>query len=63
MLSHVYTIAIDCVVGPPVNGKYVADGFNATDKRFLKMLMKTVKLSCAATNNSRMVMNISMSST
>ena len=50
MLSHAYNIVIDHVVGAPGHGNYFVDGLNATNN-FLKMLMKTVKLTGAATNN------------
>ena len=61
MLSHAYNIVIDHVVGSPGHRKYVVDGLDATDKRLLSMLTKTVQLRGAATNNSHMVMHTSMS--
>ena len=39
----------------------VADGFNATDKRLLSMLMIPVQLICAAVYNSHMTMHSSTS--
>ena len=56
MLSHSYNIVIYRGVGTPGHGKYVVDGLNATDKRFLKMLMKTVQLPGESTNDSYMAM-------
>ena len=35
MLSHAYNIVIDSDNGSPENGKYVVDGLNADDKRFI----------------------------
>ena len=52
ILSHAYNILIDIGVGAPGHGKYLVYGLKATDKRFIAMLMKTVKLPGAATNNS-----------
>ena len=51
MLSHAYNIAIDCGVGAPINFKDVVDGLNVTEKMVLTILMTTVQLSGAATNN------------
>ena len=50
MLSHAYSILIDFCVGAPGQGKDVVDGLNATDKRFLTLLMTTVRLNSAATD-------------
>ena len=61
MLSHAYNIVIDRDVGSPGHGKYVVDCLNATNKRFISMLMKTVQLTGAATNKSQTVMNTYMS--
>ena len=47
MLSHVHDIIIDSGVGAPGLGKYVVDGLNATDKRYLSISMKTVQLTNA----------------
>ena len=44
MLSHVYNVIIYFVVGSPVHGKKVADGFNSTEKWLLSMLITTVQL-------------------
>ena len=56
---HTQVIIIDCGVGAPGHGKYVVDGLNTTNKSYLSMLMKTVKLPNDAKNNSQMVMNTS----
>ena len=42
---------------------YVLDGLNATDKRFLKILMTTVQNTGASTKDSQMFMHTSMSNT
>ena len=47
MLSCAYNIVIDVVVGAPVNFKDVVHGLNATEKRFLSMLMTTEKSWCS----------------
>ena len=44
MLSCAHYIMIDRDVGAPYHGKYVVDGLNATEKRYLSMLMTTVQL-------------------
>ena len=51
MLSHAYNIVINYGVGASGHGKYVVDGLNATEKKFLTMMMTTVQLTFAATNN------------
>ena len=64
MLSHAYKIAIDCGGGAPGDGKDDVDGLNNTEKKgFFTILMKTVKLTGAYTNNSQMIMHIAMSNT
>ena len=63
MLSHAYTILIYFCVGSPGHGKYVVDGLNANEKSFITMLMTTVQLTDAATNNSHMVIYTTMSNT
>ena len=40
MLSHTYNILIDCGVGATGHGKDVVDGLNATDKRFITILIQ-----------------------
>ena len=62
-VSHAYIIVIECGVGAPVHEKDVVYGLNSTGKRFLSMFMTTVQLPGAATNDSQMVMNTSMSNT
>ena len=44
MFAHEYNIIIDSGVGAPVHDREVVGGFNAKNKRFLSMLMKTVQL-------------------
>ena len=39
MLPHAYNIAIDRGVGAPVHGKYVVYDLNASEKRFISMLI------------------------
>ena len=63
IFSHVYNIAIDRGVGAPVNGKYIVDGMNATDKNILPMLIINLQLPGAATNDSYMVIHSAMSNT
>ena len=63
MFSHAYNIAVGCSIGAPVHGKDVVDDLNATEKRFLSMLMTTVKIPGAVTNDSQMVMLTSRSNT
>ena len=63
ILSHAYNIVFYRGAGAPVHRKYVVDSLNATIKRFLPMLMKTVKLPGAHTNNSHMVMHTAMINT
>ena len=63
MLSHEYNIVIDRSVGAPGNGKYVVDGFNATEKMFILMLMKAVKVPVVSNNDSQMVIHNSRSNT
>ena len=40
MLSHAYNILIDFGVGATGHGKYFVDGLNATDKRFIAILIQ-----------------------
>ena len=56
MLYHTHYIIIYRGVGSPGHGKDAVGGINATYKRYLSMLMKTVQMTNAATNNSQMVM-------
>ena len=63
MLYYAYKIVIDCGIRAPGHGKYVVDGLSATDKGFISMLMTTVQISDAATNDSQMVMYTSISNT
>ena len=44
MLSHAYNIIIDCCDGAPGHGREVVNGLNATDKRFISMLMTNFQL-------------------
>ena len=63
VLSHAYNIVIDHRVEAPGHGKYIVDGLSDTKKSFLTMLMKTVQLPGASTNESQMVMHTTMSNT
>ena len=63
MLSHTYKILIHCVVEAPEHGIVFVDGLNATEKRFLTVLMTTVKLPGADTNYSQTVIHTAMSNT
>ena len=63
MLYHAYNIVTNPGVGAPGLGKDVVYDLNATEKGFFTMLMTTVKLTGAATNNSHMVMHTIMSNT
>ena len=63
MLYHLYNIVIDCCDGAPEYGKYIIDGFNTTDKRFLSMLITTSQLPSASNNKSYMVMHTAISNT
>ena len=60
MLSHAYKTLFDSGVGSPGHGKYVVDGMNATEKN-ITMLMTTVRLPGASTNDSHMVLHTVMS--
>ena len=57
MLYNAHEIIIDRGIGAPGNKKYVVDGLNAMNKRYLSTLMKTVQLINTATRNSQMVMH------
>ena len=61
ILSWAYNILFDSDVGAPGHGKYVVDGLNASNKRFLKILMTNVQLTSDDTNNSQMFMHITIS--
>ena len=63
MFPHAYSIVIVSGFKAPGHGKYVVDGLNTEGKRFLKMLMTTMQLPFADTNDSQMVMNNAMSDT
>ena len=60
MFSHSYNILIDCGVGAPGYDKYVVDGLNDTNKRFLAMLMTNVQLTGETTKYLYMFMHTSM---
>ena len=62
-MSHEYSIVIHIGVGEPVHGKDFLYGLKDTGKRFLSMLITTVQISCAATNDSHIFMRNSMSDT
>ena len=63
MLSHSYNIVIDCGIGAPGHGKDVVDILSTTDKIFFTLLMRTVQLTGASSNNPQMVMHASISNT
>ena len=63
MLSHAYNIVIDFVIVAPIHVKDFVDGLNDTDKTFLIILMTSVKLPVADTNNSQLVMHTALSYT
>ena len=63
MLPHSYNILINRDVEAPVHGKYVLDGLNTNDKRFITILMTTVKIPGAYINNLQMVMHTTMRNT
>ena len=44
MLAHACNIIIDRGVGAPGHGREVVDVLNATDKKYISMLMTTVQL-------------------
>ena len=44
MLAHAYKIIVDHGAGGPGHDREVVYGLNATEKRFLSMLITTVKL-------------------
>ena len=54
MLAHAYTIIIDRHVGSSGHGRYFFDGFNATDKWLISMLVTTVQLPGAEACDSHM---------
>ena len=62
-LYHEYNYVINSSVVAPRHGKYVADGLNYNENMFLTILMKTVKLPRASTNDSHMAMHTTMSDT
>ena len=57
ILYHAHDILIGCSVVAPVHEKDVADGIKYTEKTYLSMLMKTLQLPNAATNNYQMEMH------
>ena len=61
--THEYNPVIDRGVGSPGHGKDVVDGLNANYNMFLSVLMKNAQLPDAATNNSQVFMDTSISST
>ena len=63
MLEHAYNIIIDCVVVAPGHVREIVDGLNATDKRFLSMLMTNVQLPGASAYYSQMTIHTSTSNT
>ena len=59
ILAHAYNTIIDCGVGAPVHGRYV----NATNKRFLSVLIADVQLSGVEAYESHMAMHTSTANT
>ena len=57
MFAHEYNIIIDSGVGAPVHDREVVGGFNAKNKRFLSMLMKTVQLPGVAEYDTQMAVH------
>ena len=62
-MKHAYSIIIDCGVEAPGHGREVVDGFNATEKRLILMLMTTVKRPGAESYESHMAMHTSAANT
>ena len=63
ILSHAYNVIIDSGGVAPGHGRDLVDGFNATNKIFLSMLMTTVQLTGVAAYKPHMVMHISTANT
>ena len=63
MLAHAYNFIIDHVVGAPGHEKEVLDVLNANEKRFISMLMATVKLTGSTDYDSYMAMYPSTTNT
>ena len=59
ILAHTYNIIIDRVVGAQGHDREVVDGLNATDKRFISMLITTVKVPGASDFYTHMKMHTS----
>ena len=62
-MSNAYNNVIYRGFGTPEHGKYIVYGLNANEKMFLTILMITVQLPDASTNESQIVMHTSMSNT
>ena len=56
-VKHAYNIIIDRGVGALGHVREVVDGFNATEKRLILVLMTTVQLSGAADYYSQTIMH------
>ena len=63
ILYNAYNNVIYRGFGTPEHGKYIVYGLNANEKIFLTILMITVQLPDASTNESQIVMHTSMSNT
>ena len=63
MLAHAYNIIIDRGVGAPGHVREFVDGLNYTEKWFLSMLMKNVKLTDAVGYESYMSIHTLSSTT
>ena len=63
MLAHTYNVIINSGVGSTGHEIEFVDGLNDTEKRFLSMLMTTVKFPGAEAYDPRMEINTSTVST
>ena len=63
IFSHAYNIIIDCGVGAPGHGRELFYGLNATNKRFIFMLITTLPLLGTAAYESQMVIHTSTANT
>ena len=63
IFTHSYNIIMDCGVGSLVHVREVGGGLNATDKRFLLVLITTVQLPGTVDHDSQMTMYTSTANT
>ena len=59
ILVNTYSVIIDCGFGASVHGIYDIDGLNNTEKRFISMLIMTLKLTGVAVYDTQMEMHTS----